>query len=268
MAHIRPQFDITPYDLVKTFAVLCMVIDHVGYYFFPDDNWTRVVGRMCVPIWFFLIGYANTRQIPFLLWAGAIFLVGMNAVVGPSLIPFNVLPTLIFARLALDKTMDYCLKSDVRLWGMSALLLITALPTYFISEYGTLGLILTMFGYMVRHRGIHEKITKDYVQNFMVFAAISFLIMQEISFGFNIIQLSLCTIGSFAIFLYLLSFDGKPIPALNSKIPPIWHNFLHFCGRHTLEIYIIHVTIFKIAALLLGMAGYGLFQLKILPLDL
>lgn len=267
MSGTRTIPDITSYDLLKTFAVLFMVVDHIGYYFLPDDNWTRMVGRLCVPIWFFLIGYANTRHIPFLLAAGAIFLVGMNMVVGLSIMPFNVLPTIIFARLALDKTMAFCLKSNTHLWVMSVFLLVAALPTYFISEYGTLGLILAMYGYMVRHRGTHNLITKDYVQNYMIFAAMAFLVMQEISFGFNIMQISICTLASFTVFFYLLNFDGKPLPSLNSNLSDIPRRLLHFCGHRTLEIYIAHLTLFKIAALMLGLKGYELFHLKILPLD-
>ena len=45
---------ITSYDLFKTLAVATMLIDHVGIYFFPDELWFRVIGRLSFPIWLFL----------------------------------------------------------------------------------------------------------------------------------------------------------------------------------------------------------------------
>ncbi len=49
MNKILPR-DLTSYDLLKTLAVILMIIDHVGHHFFPDEMWFRVVGRLCVPI--------------------------------------------------------------------------------------------------------------------------------------------------------------------------------------------------------------------------
>ena len=62
---------ITSYDILKTFAVLTMIIDHIGLYFFPDEMWWRVIGRLSFPVWLFLIGYAQSRDIPKLLILGA-----------------------------------------------------------------------------------------------------------------------------------------------------------------------------------------------------
>ena len=67
--------DLTSYDFLKAVAVLLMVIDHVGFYFYPDQQWFRVFGRLCVPIWFFLIGYARSRDLSLYLWGGMILLV-------------------------------------------------------------------------------------------------------------------------------------------------------------------------------------------------
>ena len=38
-----PQ-ELTSYDLLKTLAVVTMIIDHIGLYFFPDDVGWRIVG--------------------------------------------------------------------------------------------------------------------------------------------------------------------------------------------------------------------------------
>ena len=51
------------YDFIKFVAVVLMVIDHIGYYFFPYDLMWRSFGRMCVPIWLFLAGYAKPSDV-------------------------------------------------------------------------------------------------------------------------------------------------------------------------------------------------------------
>ena len=101
--------NLTSYDLMKTLAVLLMIIDHTAYYEFIDSDWPRAIGRLCVPIWFFLIGYANTRSIPLRFWGGAILLVFANFVVGYNIFELNVLFSLILARL----TIDYCVKKSL-----------------------------------------------------------------------------------------------------------------------------------------------------------
>ena len=63
--------DLTSHDLLKAFAVIIMVIDHAGYYFFPDQEWWRAIGRIGFPIWFFLVGHARGRVISRKLIIGA-----------------------------------------------------------------------------------------------------------------------------------------------------------------------------------------------------
>lgn len=73
-------------DLLKWIAILSMLIDHIGYGFFPNNEAFRIVGRLAFPIFAYLIvqGLTNTRnqkkyimrlwlfalisQIPFLLY--------------------------------------------------------------------------------------------------------------------------------------------------------------------------------------------------------
>lgn len=43
--------------MLKLIAVLTMVIDHLGYLFFPEQEWMRAVGRLTMPIF----GYAVAR---------------------------------------------------------------------------------------------------------------------------------------------------------------------------------------------------------------
>ncbi len=51
-------------DFLKFVAMLTMLIDHIGYLFFPSAIWLRVIGRISFPIFAFLIarGYRFTSN--------------------------------------------------------------------------------------------------------------------------------------------------------------------------------------------------------------
>ena len=50
--------------MLKLIAVLTMVIDHLGYLFFPDQEWMRAIGRLTMPIFAYAIarGFYYTRN--------------------------------------------------------------------------------------------------------------------------------------------------------------------------------------------------------------
>ena len=50
------------HDLLKVVATFFMLIDHLGAYILPDDQFLRVLGRVAAPLFFFLIGYAAHHQ--------------------------------------------------------------------------------------------------------------------------------------------------------------------------------------------------------------
>ncbi len=138
--------NLTSYDLLKSFAVLLMLVDHVGYYFAPDEAWLRVAGRFCVPVWFFLIGYARSRDLSPRLWVGAAILVIASGVTGMGFFPFNMLVTIIILRLGLDAVMAGTQQSRQALWQIGVLFLALTFITAYAFEYGTLAFVMAMFG--------------------------------------------------------------------------------------------------------------------------
>src|SRR5690606_26567456 len=111
-----------------------------------------IFGRMCVPIWFFLIGYANTREIPRSLYIGAILLTVSAVVAGQYLLPLTILVTLGLARRWIDWIGRRALRTYETLAGMFFFLFLLSWPTELLFEYGTAGILFSFYGYVARHR--------------------------------------------------------------------------------------------------------------------
>ena len=253
---------LTSHDLLKAFAVIIMIIDHIGYYFYPDDMWWRAVGRIGFPIWFYLAGYARGRDIPRILLGGGLFLLAMNFVVGETLFPLNALFTIMILRLCIDPVMNIVRGNVQRIWGFLFIFTVLFLPTTALTEYGTLAAIFAMFGYMVRHRE-DMGLDRALMQNYMVSIAVIFLGYQGITFGMNMPQFVLMAVGTMSVCLVLGSFRSVSFDRLDAKMPAPFKAFIQFCGRNTLQIYVAHLTVFKLAALVLTTKPYALFTLRL-----
>lgn len=45
------------YDYLKVVAILTMIVDHLGYYLFPEVLEFRLIGRVAFPLFLFLVGF-------------------------------------------------------------------------------------------------------------------------------------------------------------------------------------------------------------------
>lgn len=249
--------EITSYDLLKTVAVILMIADHAGYYFWPDATALRIAGRLCVPMWFFLIGYARSRDLGPKLWAGAAVLTAANMVTGMSIFPLNILATMIFTRLLIDPVMIRALPSAERLLGMVLLLAFMTLPSGVICEYGTLGLFPAICGWLARH-GENERASAIKLPFFIGTAAF-YSTLEAILFGLTQAQFMVMSAGIAAVMTMLYLFRPAVFPRLTKGIGPLAY-LLRLTGRYTAEIYVVHLLLFKFAALYLGDKRFGIMD--------
>lgn len=243
MKKILPR-EITSYDLFKTLAVLLMIADHVGYYFFPEDNWWRVFGRMCVPIWFFLVGYAKSRDLGPKLWIGAAILVAANFVTGMSIVPLNILASMLAVRMLIGEVMKGAAANEKILWPVTLVMFLLIIPTMFVVEYGTQGLLLAVFGYMVRQRQ-EGRIPPELLRRYAAVAYFAYIIPQYFFFGLTQEQFIVMGTGVLAVMAALYHFRPAIFPKLTAAAPGVAVAVLHVAGRRTLEIYVAHLLLFK-----------------------
>ena len=250
---------LTSYDFLKTAAILLMILDHVGYYFFPEDLWFRSIGRMSAPIWFFLIGYARSRDIGPRMWIGFAVLALSQWVVGAAMLPVNILGTMILFRLILDPVMAHIEKHPKTLYPLTALLFVIALPTALAVEYGSVAMLVVMAGYMTRNRESLPLDERSYM-TFCVVAAVAYVLYQvKMFFAFSTLQEITAGMGIVGVVILMTGFRPYAYPALTEKLPAFVSAFFRLCGRRSLEIYVLHLLVFKAAVILSGQATAPLF---------
>lgn len=224
---------VTSYDVMKAAAIVLMVIDHLGAFFFPENDWLRALGRLCVPMWFFLIGYARSRHIPKDWIIGALILIAGTWYFEERVFYLNILVTMVIVRLTLDFFAPLFLKNLPLFALASVLCAALAFHTTAYTDYGTLAVPLAMLGLAARQ----GTLTLPH----LVAIYLVFLVTQFLMFGFSGGPLWLFMV-SLPLPLYAC---WRFRPAIFSQVPEIIRVPVQFMGRRTLEIYVVHMIAFQ-----------------------
>ena len=232
---------LTSYDLLKSLALLLMVIDHIGYFFYPEDMWWRTFGRLSVPIWFFLIGYANAREIPKLFWIMAGLVLASAIVAGEYLFPLNIVFTLILARFSVDWLFARGLRNREAFTGMFFFLFLLSVPSLVFLEYGTLGLLFTFIGALRRNEHL-IKVSGWMLWSFIAASGLGYILVQGVLLpSLSGLQLLVFVVGMAALSIGLYYFRPAQFERLDAKkFPPL--ALIQFTGRRTLEFYVLHLV--------------------------
>ncbi len=250
---------LTSYDFYKSLAIVLMIIDHIGAYFYPETDMFRAIGRGCLPIWIGLIGYAETREVSARLMIGALVLFVTNLVVGEDVLPLSILVSFMLIRLFLDRTASIMLyKNSLWLWGGVVVLAMLWWPTrQYVCEYGTVGLLLALYGYALRHR---EKLSDKTLEHIMLASLVFLILSQSLVFEFSPVEFLVMALSCFIGFALMYFFEPRTYADLIGKVPKIAVFLLKMGGRRTLEIYVVHLVVFRVLALLLETKDYAWFQ--------
>lgn len=259
--------NLTSYDLLKSFAVVLMVVDHFGYYFDDENVWLRVIGRFCVPVWFFLIGYARSRDVGPRMWLGAAILVVASGMAGIGILPLNILVTMLVIRVVIDPIMAHSQRTPQGLWQVSVMLLLLVFPSSYAFEYGTLAIIMAIFGWLVRNQHEYPDGVRQ-THRFYFFALLSFVILQSMFFGFQNNEIIVFGVGTLVVMGGLLLFKPVVFSGTGEGLQGIITAPLRFMGRWTLEIYVAHLLLFKALGVYTQPDRFPLFDWKLVPQEM
>lgn len=236
-----PAPPVTTTDVLKAIALLLILVDHVGH--FLADEWAilRVIGRLGVPIFFFLIGFARRQEIPWSWLALGILLTGVDYLWLGALedVQLNILFNFALIRLALPIVERFIERSFLRL---VLLLLGCALLMPLVNpwlEYGAEGWLFATFGLM--HRKVLADASVGPLRDFAALVAFAvYAVVEQRDYGFGLPNTVFLVLGLAAIAMILRDFRrGDSIVQPPSGL----RRALRFCGRHSLEIYAAQIVL-------------------------
>lgn len=255
---------LTSYDLLKSLALILMIVDHIGHFFYPEEAWFRVIGRLSVPIWFYLIGYADSRKVQPAIWIGGLLVVLSAMMAGEYVLPLSILFTLGFARLYIDRIMVGFLRSYEAFAGAFFLLFFLSIPTMLVFEYGALGVFFTVFGYLRKHKDgltINRFALFGFIiATLLYYSVISSVIVPSLSYPQMFTLLG--GIGALGVVFY--NFKAIEFTRISTKLGVLLAPF-RLMGRHTLFIYVAHLIVFRVIVLVFGDDRFGFFDFEIIP---
>jgi hypothetical protein len=235
---------VTTTDVLKLVGIVFVFIDHHGYFFDPENMWWRLFGRVAAPIFFFLIGFARTRKVPWTWLAFGLVLTVVNAwkaesLWGPMvniLINFALLRALILPPVE-RHVMGRPLAVALLIAGCLPLIPITDGPL----EYGAGGWLWAFLG--LAHRIVLEDGTLQarWTRNGIATAtAVAYIVREVHDYAFTGIQAAILVILVAGLCAVLIRFRREPLtwqPPFPLALP------FELCGRYSLEIYGISVLV-------------------------
>lgn len=258
-AHAPPAVDNT--DWLKTVAIILVVVDHTGYFFIENDQWWSVFGRMAAPLFFFLIGYAQTRTVPFhWIWLGIILTLLDSSNSNWNWMAPNILLSFAFIRLTRPYVQILVQRHGLLSFGLLVLALIAVLPIATnIVDYGAEGWLWALFGLYQRIHvdgrsaaGVNNGAqslspTKSLITvdtGLMrllacLVAAVIYVWQEQKEFSFPQIHFAVFILGVSLLVVSLCLFRRGPSP-IHPPAPIV--GALRYIGRHTLEIYAIQLA--------------------------
>jgi len=248
-------------DWLKTAAIILVLVDHFGYFFAEYDQWWGVFGRMGAPPFFFLMGYARTRAVPFRwIWLG----VGLTALdswnnewawVAP-----NILLSFALIRLALPYVRAFLQRHCWIAFVLLVAALLALLPIAGkIVDYGAEGWLWALFGLCQRiccdgrsatqvdgaSQGsappVHVRDENTGLMRLLAcfVATVVYVWQEQKEFSFPAVHLAVVILGLGVLSISLCLFTrGESRFQPPEKVA----SMLRFIGRHTLEIYAIQLA--------------------------
>jgi peptidoglycan/LPS O-acetylase OafA/YrhL len=225
----------TTHDLYKFFAILLMVVDHVGFVFFPQEMWWRAVGRLCVPVWLFLAGYARPAHVQReFFWLSGL-LVLTDWYVGEPILPLNIFVTIIISRLFVAYA-DMLRQNAAALATLVAIAFVFLPSAFFAFEYGSQAFLLALAGYYYRNYPERGLAPVSLVIAWAVFA-----VMQAVSFVFTPVQIAFVAVGCALVCMALTGYRIQPLAHSGGKL---WVAPVKFIARNSHYVYALHLVVF------------------------
>jgi hypothetical protein len=238
---------VTTTDALKFVGVTAFLIDHYGLCLDPDQAWWRLVGRIVAPIFFFLIGFARTRSVP---WTWLVFGAVLTATEGwvkpdPDRLlraDLDILFSFAILRFAVLPLVDRILERQrPSLFLVVGCVILVGVCFWFV-EYSIYAWPWALLG--LSHRLVLEDPSRARLWirlGLALTAGVVYVVMESIvpwsrPMAFSTTQIVLLSGMIAGLTVVLLAFRRT---VLRVQPPALLAPVFRFCGRYSLEIYAI-----------------------------
>jgi hypothetical protein len=247
---------VTTTDVLKFVGVAAFLVDHYGLCFDPGQAWWRLVGRVAAPIFFFLIGFARARSVP---WTWIAYGAALTALEGWTSrdedrlrnVNVDILINFALLRLAVLPLAERVLRRrPPGPWLVLGCVLLIPLSYRFL-EYGPYGWLWALLG--LSHRLALEEPSpgRRWARLVIALAAAGVYVALETSNRwfrvqeFSAAQAVLLAAMIAGLTAGLLAFRRT---ALRVRPPAPLAALFRLCGRYSLEIYAITLFAMQLLA--------------------
>jgi hypothetical protein len=236
-------------DWWKLAGLALLLADHYGMFFDPDTDGWRVVGRVAAPIFFFLIGFARTRTVP---WSWIVLGLVLTAAdtwtggEGLGRINLNILINFAWLRLLRPAIAEHVLGRPWRVAAAALFAVAMIAPMRQVLEYGAEGWLWALLG-AAQARALEtgdaaDRRTRDALA---VFTGGVYAWTEIVDYEFEG-EDALALVALVAGLAFLLARFSRARTAVQP--PAALVPAIGWCGRHSLEIYAASLLAMQLGA--------------------
>lgn len=226
--------ELNSYDVIKFLAIITMIIDHIGYYWLPDNDYLRAIGRLSAPLFFFITGYVSNYQIkPAMLVYGviiaAIFFYSHDDFYINILLIFAIIKW-ILARWRPEKA------KIVTLISIFSVIYVTSSISRYFFDYGLLGFAYALIG-RLKATGFKSWLAAIMMLNTFLVQMLNILISHDNIYVVAIVYVVAILLGFTALLFRYQVIKVNSIVLKNSVL---------VFSRYSLEIYFWHILLLEL----------------------
>lgn len=224
-------------DLLKTLAIITMLIDHIGLYLYPELPIMRVIGRTAMPIFCFFAGYNFHDKPKTRIIILGILLHIYTTILFKQFIVTNILISIYFGQWYIY----YCRNSLTNFFYSGYCHVIIMVILWYISgniiDYGTLVIAMMILGFIARNEPKNLKLC-CFITIFAIFihSIIFTLAIPLDAFNFSNFHLILDIILLMLTYILMTIKDYSQKISLNLK----------WISRNVLYIYCVQIFILQL----------------------
>ncbi|ABV73325.1 hypothetical protein A1E_01900 [Rickettsia canadensis str. McKiel] len=146
-------------DLLKTLAIIAMIIDHMGLYLYPELTIMRVIGRTVMPVFCFFTGYNFHDKPKTKIIIAGILLQIYTTVLFKQFITTNILIPIYLGQCYIY----YFRKSLIHFFysGYCHVIIMAILfhISWYLVDYGTIVIAIMILGFIAQHEQANLKLS-------------------------------------------------------------------------------------------------------------